>query len=217
MIDIIIPILNEEDILSERKDFFMDLKRYARLIFVDGGSTDQSTQLAQHYGETIYAAEGRGVQKNAGAFYGKASIILFLHVDIQFDPCILAHMNDAIEEGALGGCFKLSIEDHKIIFRFYEKIVNFRARYFHVIDGDLGMFVRRDIFHAMGGFEHLRYLEDLLFSRRLRKRGKVMFLNSCVKASSRKWYKQGFFRTFFLYILSYIRYWSRITHFFCFH
>ena len=39
MLDIIIPVLNEEKILSENLDYFQVLGQKANLIFVDGGST----------------------------------------------------------------------------------------------------------------------------------------------------------------------------------
>lgn len=44
MIDIIIPVYNEEKILLQRRDYFQGLKEKARLIFVDGGSRDRGAR-----------------------------------------------------------------------------------------------------------------------------------------------------------------------------
>lgn len=208
MIDIIIPVLNEEAMLIERGDFFRSLKPYGRLIFADGGSIDGSRDIAVHYGDVITTIAGRGVQKNAGAALGKNDILLFLHVDLEFDARHIKAIERSVEEGARGGCFQLAIDDPHFVFRLVEQAVNYRARTFGVLDGDLGMFVRRDVFTALGGFENLLYLEDLLFSRRLRKEGGIAVLPAAIKASSRKWHQEGFFRTLSKYMLAYGRYWS---------
>ena len=78
MIDIIIPLFNEENILKERGSYFNGLKNKARLIFVDGGSTDQTRNIAQSYGDVIASERGRCYQLNAGARVAQSPYILNL-------------------------------------------------------------------------------------------------------------------------------------------
>jgi len=95
MIDIIIPVLNEEKILTEEARYYLNLKTQARIIFVDGGSTDQTVALAQKYGEVVASPSGRAIQKNRGAQTSKAEHLLFLHVDALINDQALNHVEQA--------------------------------------------------------------------------------------------------------------------------
>ena len=53
MIDVIIPVLNEENFLKENNEYFGRLNRAAHVIFVDGGSRDRTVELAKNYGDVI--------------------------------------------------------------------------------------------------------------------------------------------------------------------
>lgn len=46
MISIIVPIYNEEKVLTEKSTYFRELVQNGELIFVDGGSEDNSVKLA---------------------------------------------------------------------------------------------------------------------------------------------------------------------------
>ena len=176
MLDIIIPVLNEEIILTEEAYYYQDLKSRARVIFVDGGSTDRTVAIAQKYGEVVSCSAGRAIQKNRGAQESKTESLLFLHVDALLDERALDRIDQTLKEGFLGGCLTMRIEDKGFIFRIYEWTVNFRARAFGIIDGDLGIFVRRDVFDQLGGFDSLPVMEDLTFARKLCKMGTISVL-----------------------------------------
>ena len=207
-IDIIIPILNEEKILTEKQDYYRSLKNKANIIFVDGGSRDHTVQLAGAFGEVVSSGPGRGVQKNCGAAAATRDVLLFLHADTFLSDSALAQIGQVVARGAAGGCLTMRIEDANFIFRIYEGIVNFRARAFGVMDGDLGMFVRRDIFEQLGGFDPLPCMEDVLFSDKMRRACRATVLNARISVSSRKWHEQGFVRTLGQYTRAYIRLWT---------
>ncbi|MCA9406949.1 MAG: TIGR04283 family arsenosugar biosynthesis glycosyltransferase [Candidatus Omnitrophica bacterium] len=213
MISIIIPVLNEEKILREKKRYYQNLSHQAQLIFVDGGSYDCTVEAASEFGEVIQARTGRAFQKNVGAKRASSDYLLFLHVDVLVNPDSFPVMIKALNNGAVGGCLTMSIDDLKPVFRFYENAVNFRARAFGVIDGDLGLFVRRDVFEQLGGFDELPVMEDLTFARKLKKAGKITVLSSFVSVSSRKWHERGFLETFGLYTLAFLQLWTKIPFF----
>ena len=62
MLDIIIPVLNEEAVLKEKSSYFERLAKQARLIFVDGGSRDESKAIAGKFGRVVTSRAGRGWQ-----------------------------------------------------------------------------------------------------------------------------------------------------------
>jgi len=175
---------------------------------VDGGSIDRTVAIAREYGEVVSSPCGRAIQKNRGAQESQTQHILFLHVDTFIDEHSLDCINRTLASGAIGGCLTMHIQDKRFIFRIYEWAVNFRARAFGAIDGDLGTFVRRDIFEQLGGFDLLPVMEDLVFGKKLRKAGSIKVLSEPIYVSSRKWHKRGFFRTFLDYTLAYLWLWS---------
>ena len=207
MPNIIIPVLNEEKILTKEAQYYQTLKTKARVIFVDGGSTDRTVEIARKYGEVISCATGRAIQKNRGAQETQAEHLLFLHVDALIDENALDSIDQALKKGFIGGCLTMHIQDKGFMFRIYEWTVNFRARVLGVIDGDLGTFVRRDIFDQLGGFDLLPVMEDLLFAKKLRKTGSISVLPDRIFVSSRKWHERGFVRTFCDYTLAHIQLW----------
>ncbi len=210
MVDVIIPVYNEEKILREKAAYFNSLKNKARLIFVDGGSQDLTIEIAQNYGELIRSQQGRCHQMNAGAALADSTCLLFLHVDTSIEPEALEQIQSALQKGNCAGCLTLAIDDKHFIFRIFEGWVNWRARAFGVLDGDLGLFVNRDIFKTVGGFDPTPIMEDILFSRKIRKIARPHVLTEKIKASSRRWRDQGFLRTGMRYALAYLQLWTRI-------
>ena len=208
MIDIIIPVLNEEKILHEKRDYYVWLKEQGQIIFVDGGSRDRTAHLAQEFGRVIYCNPGRSSQMNQGALTGTGQYVLFLHVDTFITQQAFRQINEAIGQRADSGCLTLAIDDSKFIFRIFEWLVNMRARYFKVIDGDLGLLVRKDVFQNLDGFDEVKFMEDILFSKKLKKRYKTIVFSEKIHVSSRAWHEKGFFNTFFYYSRAYIKFWK---------
>ena len=208
MIDIIIPVLNEEKILKEKQEYYLSLKRKARVVFVDGGSVDLTAQIARNYGEVISSVPGRAFQKNRGAEVTHADMLLFLHVDSFISDEAISHILQASQNGLKAGCLTMKIQDQKFIFRIYEFLVNVRAKFFGVIDGDLGLIVNRDIFEGVGRFDNVPMMEDIFFSKKLCRATKIKVLSNPIFVSTRKWHKEGFLKTFFLYTLAYLQLWS---------
>ncbi len=213
MIDIIIPVLNEETILLEKKDYYLDLGHKAQIIFIDGGSHDRTVEIATNYGKVYHARPGRAIQKNVGIENSRSEFLMFLHVDTFINLNNLDVVEKMLNDGFLGGCFTMSINDDNAIFRFFEGIINFRSQVFKIIDGDLGLFVRRDVLLKIGNFDLVPYMDDIIFSRKLKKEGRVIALPQIISVSSRKWYECGFTKTFFKYSAAYFELWTGLLFF----
>jgi rSAM/selenodomain-associated transferase 2 len=202
-VTIIIPVLNEEKILTEEQQYYSGLQAKAEVIFVDGGSSDATREVARRYGRVVSSPPCRGIQKNRGAKEARTDCLLFLHVDTFISDGVLSGVPRALRHGAVGGCLTMRIDDEGRIFRLYERLVNARAKTFGIIDGDLGTFVRREIFERLRGFDRYPVMEDLLFAKRLRRAGRLAVLPQKIRVSSRKWHERGVIRTFCDYTIAY--------------
>ena len=180
----------------------------AELLFVDGGSADQSVRKAEEFGRVIASVRNRGKQKNAGAAHGTSDFLLFLHADTEIDPAVLPEVEKVLSNGYIGGCFRMKVLNGRLIYRIFEWVVNMRARLSGIIDGDLGFFVRKDIFLRAGQFDPLPYMEDIFFSKKIAGAGKLITLDAPIKVSSRRWDEQGFWKTLFRYAWAYVQFWT---------
>ena len=78
--------------------------------------------------------------------------------------------------------------------RRLENFERAHCRAFGTIYGDQSLFVRRDHFVRLGGFATVPLMEDVEFSRRLRRSGKVVLLDPPMRTSPRKQIEQGAWR-----------------------
>ena len=91
----------------------------------------------------------------------------------------------------IGGAFTLCIESDKWSINLINQLANIRSRYFGLVYGDQGFFVRAEVFKNMNGFSPIPICEDLDFYRRLKKKGPVNLLKEKAHTSSRRWVKEG--------------------------
>lgn len=194
-ISIIIPILNEAKILDKTLSQLQSELGPHELIIVDGLSSDDSTRIAEKYGEVITSARGRAKQLNAGAAAATGDILLFLHADIWLEPGALVAMETALSSGYIGGGFRQKIDGKNILYRMIEIAGNIRGKYLKVFYGDSGIFVARTDFEKIGGFPDLPILEEMEFSKSLRKLGKTTLIVPHIHLSARRWEAKGIVRT----------------------
>lgn len=81
------------------------------------------------------------------------------------------------------------------MFRLIGTLMNVRSRVTKIATGDQAIFVRRGVFDEIGGFPDLPLMEDVAFSRLLKKRGRIACLRRHVVTSARRWEKAGVWRT----------------------
>ena len=194
-ISIIIPILNEAKILDKTLSQLQPELGHHELIIVDGGSSDDSTRIAEKYGEVLTAARGRAKQLNAGAAAATGDILLFLHADIWLEPGALVAVETALSSGYIGGGFRQKIDGKRILYRMIEIAGNIRGKYLKVFYGDSGIFLARTDFEKIGGFPDLPILEEMEFSKSLRKLGKTTLIVPHIHLSARRWEARGIIRT----------------------
>ena len=195
MISVIIPVLNEAKILDQSLSRLAPQLKGHELIIVDGGSTDETPLIAKRYGQVISSERGRARQSNAGAAAARGEILLFLHADMWLDSGAIEGVETAILAGYVGGAFKQRIEGDRSLYRLIERAANFRAKWLRIFYGDGGIFVRRTHFNRIGGFPDIPIMEEVGFSRKLRRHGKVTLVEPGIHISARRWQKNGILRT----------------------
>ncbi|MBZ0165879.1 MAG: glycosyltransferase family 2 protein, partial [Candidatus Omnitrophica bacterium] len=179
MISIIVPVYNEENVLREQRDYFLGLSEQAEVIFVDGGSTDQTRTILKDFPRVITCAKGRAIQMNTGAANATGQIYLFLHADTRVDYPTLRRIEEEIKDGELvGGCLRQVIDAPGLLYRWIAWTGNMRAGLRGVFYGDQGIFVDREAFHRLGGFPVHGIGEDIMFTKRLRRSGRVRMLDA---------------------------------------
>lgn len=195
-ISIIIPTLNEEANLP------VTLRQLAEhpdveLIVVDGGSTDRTVAIAREFTSYVFLSHaGRAVQMNMGARHATGDILLFLHADTFLLPGAIDELHRRlVGDGAVGGAFDLHLDHPGAAGKWIARISSRRSRFLRLPYGDQGIFVWRQVFEEIGGFPAIPIMEDLAFSRRLRRAGRLTFLRTGLVTSARRWQANGLVKT----------------------
>jgi len=192
MISIILPVLNEEKTIKETLTSIQSLLEDTEIIVVDGGSQDKTVEIAQDYANVIISPKGRAKQMNAGAKSANGNILWFVHSDSELDKNSINAIEEAIEQGYVGGCFKLYFYDLNTRFmKYVANASNRRAKYLQLIFGDQGIFMRKDVFNRLDGYKNMDLMEDWDLSRRIHKLGKMKVLNERIGTSARRFKKDG--------------------------
>jgi rSAM/selenodomain-associated transferase 2 len=195
-ISLILPVLNEAAMLA---GVLANLPRTPALeiLLVDGGSTDATRNVAAGFPHVrwLSAARGRGAQMNVGARVARGDFFVFLHSDTVLTADHLAALGRAVLDPRVGaGAFELRLIPPTPFLRFIAWGANWRSRLFRLPYGDQALFVRRDLFFALGGYSQRRP-EDLDLVIRLRRLTRLRLLRPPVATSGRRWLQQGNLRT----------------------
>jgi len=209
---IVVPVFNEGQALRQSLQKFMDLGA-DELVFVDGGSSDDTLAVLSQANVLCLTSElGRAVQMNAGSKVSTSDIIVFIHADTALVRSDLLAMKIALARlDVVGGRFDVRLSGKHPAFRVIEWMINARSRWSKISTGDQCQFVRRDVFEAMGGFAELPLLEDVEFSKRLKRLGRMACLRDKVVTSSRRWEMHGIVPTVWLMWKIRLLYWLGVA------
>lgn len=194
-ISVIIATLNEQQNIQET--IKTALKGSLETIVADGGSRDDTVELAQKAGAFVFTAScTRAGLLNTAARKASGDILLFLHADTILPKHYAQIVMDVIAKSAVSvGAFSLGIDSNAAGIRFVEKAANLRSSLLKLPYGDQALFMTRDTFLRIGGFADMPIMEDYELVKRLGKRGNIKTLPEKVETSARRWLKLGVLRT----------------------
>jgi len=169
----------------------------AETIVVDGGSSDASVAIARPLCNVlITASRSRALQMNAGASASHGDALVFVHADTLVPRTFAKDIAAALSDPAVvGGRFDVKLDATALPYRIIGAMISLRSRISRTGTGDQAIFVRRDVFDRLGGFPELELCEDLEFSRRLKRAGRIACLRKRVTTSARRWNRDGLVRT----------------------
>jgi rSAM/selenodomain-associated transferase 2 len=202
-IALVVPVFNEALTLPRLVAQLIGLKKTAtqdfELVFVDGGSADDTVALIQNAGlHVIVSTKGRAWQMNAGAMQTTSDILLFLHADTQLPANALATITISLVGNMCWGRFDVRIAGEPWMLGVVSLMMNWRSRLTGIATGDQAMFMTRTAFQTIGGFPEQALMEDIEASRRLRQLSRPACIASPVITSGRRWETRGVWTTIFL-------------------
>jgi rSAM/selenodomain-associated transferase 2 len=193
-VSVVIPTLNEGSCLGETLRLLRE-EQPREIIVVDGGSTDATCRLADAADLLLPGQRGRAAQMNLGASRATGDVLLFLHADCSLERGALAEAESLLQRrGIVAGCYRMRVRADGLLYRSIDGCATARVRLSGIVYGDQGLFLRRDCFERLGGFPELRLMEDLFFSRMLRRIGRVVVGTKRILVSPRRWQQAGLVR-----------------------
>ena len=194
MISFIIPAHNEEALL-------VDTLRILRvsatelgggqpfeIIVVDDASTDATAEIARSSGARVETIDRRQIAatRNAGAKVARGDLLIFVDADTHVSAETLRQALAAVRDGAVGGGARFRFESGPRWAHVMGAIVGTVMRMLSWAAGCF-IFARRVDFDAVGGFDE-RYFatEEIVLSRALKRRGRMVIVPAPVVTSGRK-------------------------------
>jgi len=208
-LSIIVPTLDEEAELGATLDRAAASKEThaarrpgggfdpVEILVVDASSQDSTAAIASARGARILSTPriGRGPQMNAGAAQARGEVLWFLHADTWLAPGAIDALWGAMSDpGLAGGGFRRRFRGGSIFLRLTSALAGVRNRLWGWHLGDQAIFCRAEIFKRLGGYRSAPRFEDLDFSRRMGRLGRVATLGPPVMSSARRFARRGALR-----------------------
>ena len=193
MLSIIIPAHNEAHFLpyTLRSVWIalQHLETVAQIVVVDDASTDATATIARESGAAVVPVNLRQISavRNAGARVATGDLLVFVDADTRVPPETLLAAWAAYRRGCIGGGCRVQFDTQlDRSARAGLRTWNTLSRTFRWAAGSF-LFVRRDAFERVGGFDERFFAaEEIILSERLKRLGPFTILDQPVVTSARK-------------------------------
>ncbi|GAA4381311.1 TIGR04283 family arsenosugar biosynthesis glycosyltransferase [Hymenobacter koreensis] len=196
-ISVIIPTCNEAGNIGR---LVQQLRQHdpthdVEIIVVDADSTDGTAAVAHQAGATVLCSPkpGRASQMNYGAQHATGDILYFVHADVGIHPGYVTTIRRAVREGYAAGCYRFRFDSRHPLLR----INSYGTRFEGIMSrgGDQTLFITRDLFQRLGGFdEYYCIMEDFDIIRRIRREARFLIVPHDVVVSARKYETNSWLR-----------------------
>ena len=200
-LSVVVPVLDEAACIVGTLQSLQPLRaRGHELIVADGGSADGTPGLAAAFADRVVAApKGRAAQMNAGAAAARGDALLFVHADTRLPDDADRLVREALADPSrCWGRFDVRIEGRSPLLRVVAFCMNRRSRLTGIATGDQAIFATRPAFARAGGFPEIALMEDIAFSKRMKKLSRPVCLAAAAITSGRRWERHGILRTILL-------------------
>lgn len=198
MISFIIPAHNEEALIGRTiasiRASAQNAGSACEIIVVNDASTDGTARVAAEQGAKVVNVELRRISsvRNAGAKQARGRILIFVDADTELPPLTLKAALQTLDSGAIGGGASVEWDEScaywgHVLLRVWNEL----SRFMHWAAGCF-VYVRRDVFEEVGGFDERYYVgEELILSSALKRKGRFVILRTSVTTSARKVHLYG--------------------------
>ena len=197
---VIVPAWNDHASLVRLLPALARLRTLHEVIVADASPRSTAAESARAAGVVYLRARrpNRGAQMNLAAENATGDVLVFHHADSILTAAHVAAIGNSLRDPeVIGGAFYRKFDRRHPRLRWLEAAGRFLTRHGGSFFGDQSVFVRRETFRALGGFASIPLMEDMEFSRRLRRAGRVAVLDPPLESSHRRHLERGPWRTSF--------------------
>lgn len=190
VISIIIPTYNESLIIENT---ILHLQKIippskCEIIISDGGSTDDTVQIAQKLGvvAVVSPVKGRAGQMNFGVQKASGEVYFFLHADSLPPANCYISLQKAFVQGYNCGSFRTKFDSDSFLLKINAFFTRFNYLFFR--GGDQGIFIAKELWETVGPYkEQMFIMEDYDFIARIWEQGKFKLIPKATTVSARKY------------------------------
>lgn len=198
MLSFIIPAYNEETLIEETvKQLQVSAEALGReyeIIVVDDASTDRTARVAEAAGARVVDVDNRQIAatRNAGAAKAAGDVFIFVDADTLLPVDTLRAALCALENGATGGGATIRFRGRiSETARITTSLMQIPMRLAGMVGGCF-MFMTRDAFEAVGGYDESFYAsEEIWLAKALQREGRFVILREFIETSGRKLRQYG--------------------------
>ncbi len=211
-ISVVIPTFQEGEYIAATLSKLVDIKPKVEIIIVDGGSKDNTVEVAKKFTKEVYQIEERGISKarNYGVRQASGDLVIFLDADVDPPPDFVEKVLERFNNDAIvGATCCIMPKQPKLLERAFFCLYNILLRFCaNIKPHSRGEFfaVKKSEFLKINGFnENMPCLEDHDLALRLAKRGKFSFMKELtVYESLRRFRKLGFSKVLGTWFMDYV-------------
>lgn len=197
-VSVIVPIWNDATQLRIMLDLLNEIEGIHEIVVGDASKTPECRQIATERGAKVVTLPepSRGKQMNAAAAAATGDVLLFQHADTEINQAHIDSLRNVMSDAeVVGGAFYRRFNPHHRTRKCLEPLIRWiNRRKRATLWGDQSMFVRREHFERLGGFAPIPLMEDVEFSPRLRKSGRVELIDPPMWSSARRHKAYGSWR-----------------------
>ena len=190
MITVIIPTYNEAANIARLLDFITEYGQgqVTEIIVTDGGSTDDTISIAEKAGAraVLSPLKGRAAQMNYAASMARTELLYFIHADCLPAKSFATDIPAALRQGYGFGRYCTRFDGGPLILKINALFTRFDL--FICYGGDQTLFIRKDLFERLRGFdESMILMEDFDIVVRAKKLARYRIFPESALISARKY------------------------------
>jgi len=213
-VTVVIPAFNEEKYIEScLKSIKSQSYRPCEIIVCDGNSEDRTRQIAKKYATKVIIEKKRSAaaERQKAADIAKGEIIAFIDSDTLAEKDWLKKIAEGFKPGVVAVYGRVLMRDGSSIDNMLAKLFTPYIRFTDLIGkpavAGMNMAVRKDAFKKIKGFNlALKTAEDIDLFNRIRKNGKIRYVDAITYTSARRLKHWGYKKFFFFHAANLLKY-----------